>query len=183
MPLETSTKIVALGEQLNIPVIAAGDVHFMDPEDEIYRRILMAGKGFSDVESQPLYFRTTEEMLKEFEYFSKEKAKELVIDGPRAIADQIETMLPIPKGTFPPVIEGSDETLRQMCYEKAKSIYGDPIPDYVIKKARPGTEFHYFKRLFCHVHYCPEIGNKISRRWLFGRFKGIGRVIFCSNHE
>ena len=127
--------IVALGDQLNIPVIAAGDVHFMDPEDEVYRRILMAGKGFSDVESQPpLYFRTTDEMLKEFEYFGKDKAKELVIDGPKAIADQIETMLPIPKGTFPPVIDGSDETLRQMCYDKAKSIYGDPIPEYVIKR-------------------------------------------------
>jgi len=128
-------RIVDLGEQLNKPVVAAGDVHFLDPEDEVYRRILMAGKGFSDVESQPpLYFRTTEEMLREFQYLGKEKARDLVIDQPQAIADMIESYLPIPSGTFPPIIEGSDKDLREMCYKKAQSIYGDPVPEYVMKR-------------------------------------------------
>lgn len=125
-------KIVDLGEQLNKPVIAAGDVHFMDPEDEVYRRILMAGKGFKDADKQaPLYFRTTDEMLKEFDYLGKEKAYEVVVERTNEIADMIEDILPIPSGTFPPIIEGSDDELREMCQVKAESIYGKPVPEYV----------------------------------------------------
>lgn len=129
---DINRKIVNLGEQLNKPVAAAGDVHFLDPEDEIFRRILMAGKGFSDVENQPpLYFKTTDQMLAEFSYLGEEKCREVVIDVPNMIADSIDEFLPIPNGTFPPIIEGSDDELRVMCYKKAKSIYGEPLPEIV----------------------------------------------------
>ena len=125
-------KITKLGEKFNKPVVATGDVHFLDPQDEVYRRILMSGQGFSDADNQaPLYFKTTDEMLKEFEYLGENKAKEVVISNPNLIADSIDELLPIPDGTFPPVIEGADEELREMNYRKAKSIYGEPLPDIV----------------------------------------------------
>lgn len=129
---DINRKIVNLGEQLNKPVAAAGDVHFIDPEDEVYRRILMAGKGFKDADKQaPLYLRTTDEMLKEFSYLGAEKCREVVIDVPNQISGMIEEFLPIPSGTFPPIIEGSDDELRDMCQVKAESIYGKPVPEYV----------------------------------------------------
>lgn len=138
---DINRKIVNLGEQMNKLVIAAGDVHFLDPEDEVYRRILMAGKGFTDVENQPpLYFKTTDEMLKEFSYLGEEKCREVVIDNTNTIADMFENFLPIPDGTFPPVIEGSDEELRNMCNVKARSIYGDDLPEIV--KARLDRELN-----------------------------------------
>jgi len=125
-------QIVALGEKLNIPVAATGDVHFLNPEDEVYRRIIMAGKGFADADNQPpLYLRTTEDMLNEFKYLGAEKAKEVVIDVPNTIADSIDEILPIPKETYPPRIEGSDDELREMCFVKARSIYGDDLPEVV----------------------------------------------------
>lgn len=132
---DVNRKIVNLGEQLNKPVAATGDVHFLEPEDAVYRKILMAGKGFKDAENQPpLYFKTTDEMLEEFSYLGERKAREVVIDVPNAIADGMDDFLPVPSGTFPPVIEGSDDELREMCYEKARGIYGDPIPEYVIAR-------------------------------------------------
>lgn len=125
-------KIVNLGEKFNKPVIATGDVHFLDPEDEAYRRILMTGKGFSDADNQaPLYYKTTDEMLKEFSYLGDRKCREVVIENPNSIADEIEEVLPIPEGTFPPVIEGSDKDLKEMTYKKATDIYGDPLPEIV----------------------------------------------------
>ena len=138
---DVNRKIVNLGEQLNVPVAAAGDVHFIDPEDEVYRRILMAGKGFKDSDKQPpLFLRTTAEMLKEFEYLGAEKAREVVIEVPNQIADMMDDFLPIPDGTFPPIIEGSDDELREMCEVKAAGIYGEPIPEYV--KARLDKELN-----------------------------------------
>jgi len=129
---DINRKIVNLGEQLNVPVVAAGDVHFMDPEDEVYRRILQAGKGFSDADKQPpLFFRTTDEMLEEFKYLGEKKAREIVIEVPQQIAESTDDFLPIPSGTFPPIIEGSDQELRDMCNEKAARIYGEPVPEYV----------------------------------------------------
>lgn len=128
-------KIVALGERMNKPVVATCDVHFIDPDDEVYRRILMAGKGFSDADNQPpLYFRTTEEMLAEFAYLGQEKCREVVITNTNLIADMIEETKPVPDETSPPVIEGSDVELREMCYEKAKRIYGDILPEIVEKR-------------------------------------------------
>ncbi len=128
-------KIVALGEKMNKLVVATCDVHFVDPEDEVYRRILMAGKGFSDADAQPpLYFRTTEEMLEEFAYLGESKCREVVITNTNLIADMVEETKPVPDETSAPVIEGSDIELRQMCFDKAKRIYGDDLPDIVEKR-------------------------------------------------
>ncbi len=125
-------RIVELGEQYGKPVCATCDVHFLNPEDEIYRRILMKGMGFEDADQQPpLYLHTTEEMLEEFSYLGPDKAKEIVITNPNFIADCCEPISPVRPDKCPPVIEGSDQTLRDICYEKAHSIYGDPLPQIV----------------------------------------------------
>ena len=128
-------KIVRLGEQFRKPVVATCDVHFMDPEDEVYRRIIMAGKGFSDADEQaPLYLHTTDEMLEEFEYLGSAKAREIVIENPNKIADMIEKITPIRPDKCPPVIPDSDKQLREICYNKAHSMYGDPLPEVVTER-------------------------------------------------
>ncbi|MCL2854765.1 MAG: PolC-type DNA polymerase III [Defluviitaleaceae bacterium] len=126
-------KIVEYGETYSKPVVAAGDVHFMDPGDEIYRCIIQTGNGFKDADNQPpLYFRTTEEMLAEFAYLGEEVARKVVITTPNAIADSIEEGIrPIPKGTYPPIIEGSDKELEEMVWGRAREIYGDQLPPVV----------------------------------------------------
>ncbi|MCD8078142.1 MAG: PolC-type DNA polymerase III [Lachnospiraceae bacterium] len=134
-------RIVDLGEQFGKPVVATCDVHFLDPEDEIYRRILMKGQGFADADLQPpLYLHTTEEMLEEFDYLGEEKAMEVVVTNPGKIADCCESIRPVRPDKCPPVIEGSDRDLRQMCYDKAHSIYGDPLP--AIVEERLERELH-----------------------------------------
>ena len=134
-------RIVKLGEQFHKPVVATCDVHFMDPQDEIYRKIIMAGNGFSDADDQaPLYLRTTEEMLEEFSYLGSEKAEEVVITNPNIIADMIEKMSPIHPDKYPPVIENSDQDLKDICYKKAHEIYGDPLPKIV--EDRLARELH-----------------------------------------
>jgi len=126
--------IIDIGDQLGKLVVATCDVHFLNPEDEVYRRILMSGSGYRDADNQaPLYFRTTEEMLEEFSYLG-ERAEEIVITNTNKIADRCERILPVPKGTFPPSIEGADEEFRDMCWIKAKRIYGDPVPEIVSKR-------------------------------------------------
>ncbi|WP_313527381.1 PolC-type DNA polymerase III [Anaerotignum sp.] len=130
--IEMNKKIVALGEKYNKPVVATCDVHFIDPDDSVYRKIIMAAEGFSDAENQPpLFFRTTDEMLEEFRYLGAEKAREVVITNTNLIANRIEKIKPIPDETFPPKIEGADDELRQICMDKAHSIYGDPLPSIV----------------------------------------------------
>ncbi len=130
--MEINRKIIALGEEYNKPVVATCDVHFMDPEDEVYRRIIMAGKGFKDADQQaPLYFRTTEEMLEEFAYLGKEKAEEVVITNTNRIADRIEKISPVRPDKCPPVLENSEENLRNICYERAHSMYGKTLPKQV----------------------------------------------------
>ena len=125
-------KIVELGERKGKTVVATGDVHFLEPEDEIFRRILMSGQGYEDAEEQaPLYFKTTDEMLDDFSYLGEEKAYEVVVTNTNLIADLIEPILPIPKGTFPPIMEGSDNELKNICFSKAKSIYGEKLPEIV----------------------------------------------------
>lgn len=126
--MDLNRKIVHLGEQFHKPVVGTCDVHFMDPEDEVYRRIIMAGKGFGDADKQaPLYLRTTEEMLDEFAYLGSEKAYEVVIRNTNLIADMIEKISPVRPDKCPPVIENSDQMLRDICYNKAHSMYGDPF--------------------------------------------------------
>ena len=130
--MDLNRKIVHLGEQFHKPVVGTCDVHFMDPEDEVYRRIIMAGKGFGDADKQaPLYLRTTEEMLDEFAYLGSEKAYEVVIKNTNLIADMIEKISPVRPDKCPPVIENSDQMLRDICYNKAHSMYGDPLPEVV----------------------------------------------------
>ena len=128
-------RIVELGRLFNKPVIATCDVHFLDPEDSIYRAIIMKSKGFEDAVNQPpLYFRTTEEMLAEFEYLGSEKAREVVITNTNLIADMVEYMDPVRPDKAPPIIENSDETLTNICYEKAHKIYGPDLPEVVVER-------------------------------------------------
>ncbi len=129
---EVNRRIVRLGEQFHKPVVATCDVHFLDPEDEVYRRIIMAGKGFEDADNQaPLFLHTTEEMLEEFSYLGEEKAREVVITNTNRIADMIETISPVRPDKCPPVIPDSDKTLTQICYNKAHEMYGDELPKIV----------------------------------------------------
>ncbi len=138
---DMNRKIVELGEQFHKPVVATCDVHFLDPEDEVYRRIIMAGKGFADSDNQaPLYLRTTEEMLEEFSYLGSDKAEEVVITNTNLIADMVETMAPVRPDKCAPVIPDSDKTLTDICYNKAHEIYGEELPEIV--EARLKRELH-----------------------------------------
>lgn len=130
--MEINREIVALGEKYGKPVVATCDSHYFDEEEALYRRILMAGQGFKDVEGDKgLYFRTTEEMLEEFQYLGEETARKVVIEAPNAIADRIERMMPVPEGKFPPKIDHSDEILREKCEKRVVAMYGDPVPQEI----------------------------------------------------
>ncbi|NLO09266.1 MAG: PolC-type DNA polymerase III, partial [Clostridiales bacterium] len=125
-------RIVDLGEEYNKPVVATCDVHFLEPEDEVYRRIIQAGMKYKDADMQPpLYFRTTEEMLEEFAYLGREKAEQVVITNTNLISDQIEKISPVRPDKCPPILPNSDENLRNICYEKAHLLYGDELPEQV----------------------------------------------------
>mgnify|MGYP004526286441 FL=1 len=125
-------KVVELADKLGKPVVATGDVHFLKKSDDIIRKILMAGQGFDDFDNQaPLYLKTTDEMLADFDYFG-DRAKEFVIDNPNKIADMVDgDIIPVPEGNYPPVIEGSDELLHDICWDTAHKIYGEDLPDVV----------------------------------------------------
>lgn len=130
-------KIVEIADELSKPVVATGDVHFLREEDGVLRQIVLAGQGFEDIQYQaPLYFKTTEEMLSDFDYFG-ERAKEFVIDNPNKIADMVSgDVIPVPEGNYPPTIEGSDDLLRQICWDNAHRIYGDNLPEIVEKRLK-----------------------------------------------
>ncbi len=132
---DINRRIVRLGEEFGKLVVATCDVHFMDPEDEVYRRIIMAGKGFADADDQaPLYLRTTEEMLEEFSYLGSKKAYEVVVTNTNKIADMVEKISPVRPDKCPPVIEDSDKQLRDICYNKAHSMYGEELPPIVVER-------------------------------------------------
>ncbi len=132
---DLNRRIVKLGEEFDKPVVATCDVHFLDPEDEVYRRVIMAGKGFADADLQaPLYLRTTEEMLEEFRYLGSAKAEEIVITNTNKIADSIEQMDPVRPDKCPPIIPESDKTLRKICYDTAHAMYGKNLPDIVTER-------------------------------------------------
>ncbi len=133
--IEVNKKIVELGEKFDKPVVATCDVHFLNPEDEVYRRIIMYNKGFDDADNQaPLYLRTTDEMLEEFKYLGAEKAEEVVITNPNKIADMCEKISPVHPDKAPPVIPNSDQMLRDICYNTAHEMYGENLPEVVVER-------------------------------------------------
>ncbi|MCI8880188.1 PolC-type DNA polymerase III [Clostridiaceae bacterium] len=134
-------KILKLADELGKPCVATGDVHFLEPEDEAYRRILMAGQGFGDADNQaPLYLKTTEEMLAEFAYLGEDRAYEVVVKNTNMIADMLEPIRPVPRENYPPKIEGSADELQQLCYDKARRMYGDPIPEPIAHRLKQELE-------------------------------------------
>ncbi len=149
---EINRTILNLAKKKNKMVVATGDVHFMRPQDEIYRRILLAGMKFKDADSPtPLYMRTTEEMLAEFNYLPPDVAHQIVVENPNKICDMIEEVRPIPKGSYPPSLEGAVEELNRACYEKARDMYGDPLPEIVeerLNKELTSIEKHGFSVLY-----------------------------------
>ena len=127
--------ICETAKELDLPVVATGDVHFLRPEDSVYRTILLQGQGFEDAERPaPLYFRTTDEMLSEFQYLGEDLARKVVITDPNYIASQIEELTPIPQGLHAPKIPAAAEQLQQVCYQSARAIYGDPLPELVAQR-------------------------------------------------
>ena len=176
---EFNRTIVRLGQELNKMVVATGDVHFLNPEDEIFRHILLATKGFDDADKpNPLYFRTTDEMLKEFAYLGEEKAYEVVVTNPNLIADMCETLRPVPHNLFAPKIENSVEDLKSLVYGKLHRLYGENPPELFVKRVE--TELHDI--ISCHydVIYMSAqrlVQNSLENGYLVGSRGSVGSSI------
>jgi DNA polymerase-3 subunit alpha (Gram-positive type) len=161
---ELNRRIIELGESMGLPVVATGDVHFLEPESEVYRRILMAGRGFEDADNQaPLYYRTTEEMLAEFDWLGAETAHRLVIANPRAIAAGIEEMKPYPETLHPPVMPEAEAQIQSMAWQRAKEWYGEPLPPLVeatLSKELNAIITHGFSVLYYIAHLLVKKSNE-----------------------
>lgn len=130
--LALTGRIVELGQRCGLPVVATGDVHFLEPHDEVFKTILLAGQGYKDAEAvAPLYFKSTAEMLEDFAFLNEEVARQLVVDNPRRIADSIPSFQPVPEGFCPPVIDGSEEEITVLTMDRARAIYGEALPEIV----------------------------------------------------
>ena len=171
--------VVRLGEELGKPVVATGDVHFLNPEDEIFRHILLSTKGFSDCDRpNPLYFRTTDDMLREFSYLGEEKAREIVVTNPNMIADMCETMRPVPHNLFAPKIENSVEDLKRLVYGKFHRLYGENPPELMVKRVE--TELHDIINCHYEVIYMSAqklVTNSLEHGYLVGSRGSVGSSI------
>ena len=172
-------KIIWLGEQLGKMVVATGDVHFLNPEDEIFRHILLATKGFDDCDKEnPLYFRTTDDMLQEFSYLGEEKAYEVVVTNPNLIADMCETLRPVPHNLFAPKIENSVEDLKSLVYGKMHRLYGDNPPELIVKRVE--TELNDIINCHYDVIYMSAqklVQNSLENGYLVGSRGSVGSSI------
>ena len=172
-------RIVQLGEEMGKMVVATGDVHFLNPEDEIFRHILLATKGFSDADKDnPLYFRTTDEMLEEFSYLGEEKAREIVITNPNVICDMCETLRPVPHNLFAPKIENSVEDLKNLVYGKFHRLYGDNPPELFVKRVE--TELNDIINCHYDVIYMSAqrlVQNSLENGYLVGSRGSVGSSI------
>ncbi len=171
--------VVRLGQELGKPVVATGDVHFLNPEDEIYRHILLATKGFEDCDrDNPLYFRTTDDMLREFAYLGEEKAYEVVVKNPNMIADMVETLRPVPHNLFAPKIENSVEDLKNLVYGKFHRLYGDNPPELMRKRVE--TELNDIINCHYDVIYMSAqklVQNSLEHGYLVGSRGSVGSSI------